>query len=234
MWVCQTIPAFPPKQWQATGGMPTSEEENLPHQEEKNQHREKIVALVIKQVVDDAVVPPVQVAHVGESEPGWTEQKIIQTAEGWRLHACHFSHRLEELRIPECNAMELKWAEIVYCRRHHAGFLACGDVRDYIPRNPGRKFCWLWRKLLQNWIIECYVSFSIFWNGMWNGMEFRMYEATWGKKRKTNLENDQINWLKIAIFLSLSYLVKSNFENIQIYVYEFTWIIIHLKLKKIH
>lgn len=50
--------------------MPTSEEENLPHQEEKNQHREKIVALIIKQVVDDAVVPPVQVAHVGDSEPG--------------------------------------------------------------------------------------------------------------------------------------------------------------------
>lgn len=49
--------------------MPTSEEENLPHQEKKNQHREEIVALVIKQVVDDAVVPPVQVAHVGDSEP---------------------------------------------------------------------------------------------------------------------------------------------------------------------
>lgn len=50
--------------------MPTSEEGNLPHQEEKNQHTEKIVALVIKQVVDDAVVPPVQVAHVRDSEPG--------------------------------------------------------------------------------------------------------------------------------------------------------------------
>lgn len=61
---------FPHNSDRARGGMPTSEEENLPHQEEKNQHKEKIVALVVKQVVDDAVVPPVQFAHVGDSEPG--------------------------------------------------------------------------------------------------------------------------------------------------------------------
>lgn len=129
--------------------MPTSQEENLPHQEEKNQHREKIVALVIKQVVDDAVVPPVQVAHVGNSEPGRDEQKIIQRAEGWRLHACHFSYRLEELGIPECNAMENKWAETQV-------FLRDVDVART-------------RRLLVKWRCARYISprFAVFEEKCW-------------------------------------------------------------------
>lgn len=67
----QIIPSFPLiTVAELEEGCPRQRGKNLPHEEEKNQHREKIVALVIKQVVDDAVVPPVQVAHVGYSEPG--------------------------------------------------------------------------------------------------------------------------------------------------------------------
>lgn len=90
--------------------MPTSEEENLPHQEEKHQRGHEIVALVIKQVVDDAVVPPVQVPHVGDGEPGRAEQKIIQSPQGWRLHACHFSHTLAKMNWATQNATRCKGA----------------------------------------------------------------------------------------------------------------------------
>lgn len=112
-------------------------------------------------------------------------------------------HTLEELGIPECNAMEQKWAGIVYWRRNHVGFLACGDVCHNIPQSPGRKFSWLWRRFLQNWVIECFVAFSIFWNGM----EFRMYEATWGGEKRTKswkLSNKLVKYRHILIHKLMS------------------------------
>lgn len=60
-----------------------------PDQEQQEHRRQEVVALVVEQVVDDAVVPPVQVADVGHGEPGRAQEKVIQAAEGWRLHVYH-------------------------------------------------------------------------------------------------------------------------------------------------
>lgn len=65
--------------------------ENLPHQEQKEQRGQEVVALVVEQVVDDAVVPAVQVTHVGHGEPGRAQEKIVQAPEGWRLYVYHLS-----------------------------------------------------------------------------------------------------------------------------------------------
>lgn len=73
------------------GGDARQKKWNLPHYEQEKQRREEIVALVVKKVVDDAVVPAIQVTHVGRGEPGRAQQKIIQAPEGWRLHVRHLS-----------------------------------------------------------------------------------------------------------------------------------------------
>lgn len=74
---------------------------NLPHHQQEAQRRHQVVALVVQQVVDDAVVPAFQVAHIGRSEPGRAREKIIQTAKRWRLHACHLSASNDKLNVPE-------------------------------------------------------------------------------------------------------------------------------------
>lgn len=71
------------------GVLTTSEQRNLPHYEQEAKHAQEIIALVVKQVVNDAVIPAVQVTHIWRGEPGRTQEEIIQTPEGWRLHACH-------------------------------------------------------------------------------------------------------------------------------------------------
>lgn len=91
----------------ASGRRPTSEPwRDLPDQEQQEHRGQEVVALVVEQVVDDAVVPPVQVAHVGHGEPGRAQEKVIQAAEGWRLHVCHLFSPWPTIRLafPECRA----------------------------------------------------------------------------------------------------------------------------------
>lgn len=76
-----------------------------PDQEQQEHRGQEVVALVVQQVVDDAVVPPVQVADIRHGEPGRAEEKVIKAAEGWRLHVYHlFPWLTIRLAFPECCA----------------------------------------------------------------------------------------------------------------------------------
>lgn len=108
---------------------PRQNRENLPHQKQKEQRGQEVVALVVEQVVDDAVVPAVQVTHVGHGEPGRAQEKIVQAPEGWRLYVYHLS--LPTVNLLSHNAVRMG-------KRKGGGPPkgVCATVSDMLPAGP--------------------------------------------------------------------------------------------------